>query len=104
MQRCNIAPSCVTFSILVRLYAGANRLYDAIDLVFRQMPYVWKVTPTRAVFSCLMKACAQQGDPMNVANILKQRNALPEAQINQLLRDAQNNGQQPGAPAGPGGA
>ncbi|CAD7962177.1 unnamed protein product [Amoebophrya sp. A120] len=89
MQRCNIAPSCVTFSILVRLYAGVNRLYDAIDLVFRQMPFVWKCLPTRAVYSCLMKACAQQGDPMNVACILKQRNALPESQINQLLRDAQ---------------
>ncbi|CAD7961154.1 unnamed protein product [Amoebophrya sp. A25] len=89
MQRCSIAPSCVTFSILVRLYSGVNRLYDAIDLVFRQMPYMWKVQPTRAVYSCLMKACAQQGDPMNVAYILGYTMKLPESQIKQLLRDAQ---------------
>jgi hypothetical protein len=35
-----------------------------------------------------MKACAQQGDPMNVAQILKQRNALPESQIATLSQNA----------------
>merc|ERR1719386_262561 len=56
MMADKVTVSNITFSIMVKLYASANRLDQALDLVKRMEPE-FKIKPSNIVFSCLVKCC-----------------------------------------------
>jgi len=67
--------SNITFSILVKLYAHAGRLDQAMSLVQRMEPE-FHVKPTNVVFACLVKCCVQSHRVGQAAQLLL---GLPKA-------------------------
>jgi pentatricopeptide repeat protein len=61
--------SNITFSIMVKLYAQAGRLDQAMDLVQRMDPE-FKVKPTNVVFACLVKCCIGSHRVQQAAQLL----------------------------------
>merc|ERR1719181_83582 len=64
-----VQPSNITFSIMVKIYASANRLDQAVDLIKRMEPD-FKVRPSNIVFSCLVKCYVTAQRLAQAANLL----------------------------------
>jgi pentatricopeptide repeat protein len=62
MKSRGVRPSSVTFSILVKLLAGAGRLDLALHLVATEMREMHAVAPTPMVWSCLITCCVKAHD------------------------------------------
>jgi len=90
MVSSNIMPSCVSFSILVRLLSTTGHLEEATDLVFNRMKYTWKVEPNSVVYGVLYKHSLPFGDPFQVGSTLMRLRLIPEQQIRQIHADYQN--------------
>jgi len=67
--------SNITFSIMVKLYAQAGRLDQAMSLVQRMEPE-FHVKPTNVVFACIVKCCVQSHRVGQAAHLLL---GLPKA-------------------------
>lgn len=61
MLRSEVAPSNVTFSILVKLYFQGGMLDEAFDLV-ETMPEKFNCIPNRVVYMVLLRCCCQLGN------------------------------------------
>jgi len=62
MLQSRVAPSNITFSILVKLYFEAGQGMDAFRLV-DEMAGRYRCMPSRIVYTVLLRCCGQQGGP-----------------------------------------
>eukprot|EP00397_Hematodinium_sp_SG-2012_P015582 GEMP01015872.1.p1 GENE.GEMP01015872.1~~GEMP01015872.1.p1 ORF type:complete len:519 (+),score=83.45 GEMP01015872.1:78-1634(+) len=90
MVSSNIMPSCVTFSILVRIYASTGHIQEATDLVFHHMPNTWQIEPNSVVYTVLYKQSLPYGDPFQVGKTLLDQCLIPRQQLLQILHEYEN--------------
>jgi len=67
--------SNITFAIMVKLYAGAGRLDQAMTLVQSMEPQ-FRIKPSNVVFACLVKCCLSANRASTAAQLLL---GLPQA-------------------------
>lgn len=62
MIQSRVAPSNITFSILVKLYFEAGQIAEAFRVV-DEMGNRYRCVPSRIVYTVLLRCCGQQGGP-----------------------------------------